>query len=88
MSAETTTASAGWTIETTHGNYASKVWRSPVFTEVTAELQGDALTVDAEVGSGYMREHTTVHVPVSVLIVLLRGAGYEVSSVRSEESKP
>lgn len=46
---------------------------------VEVQLDHDGISVDAEQGSGYMRERVTSFVPMSVLLRLLECAGYKVT---------
>jgi hypothetical protein len=58
------------------------MWTSdrPFRQQVDVEMTEDSLTVDAEQGSGYLREHITAHIPVRVIVKLLRNAGYVLTA--------
>ena len=47
--------------------------------QTVVEVDSDSLCVNAEEGSGYMREQITTYVPLPVLFRLLEAAGYSVS---------
>lgn len=83
--ADLSTTIDGWTID---GSTAMKAWRSPIFREVDLEVDGDSLYVTAEMGSGYEQERTNAQIPIGVLLVLLRHAGYEVSPLRVGTGNP
>lgn len=64
-----------WKIEK---DFATRETPSPFAQRTEVELAGDAFTIDCTIGSGYMRESTTATVPVRVIAILLRNAGYTV----------
>lgn len=46
---------------------------------IEVDLDGDGFDVDVEAGSGYMREHQTFRLPLSMLRKLLEARGYTLS---------
>ena len=73
-----------WQIDT---GVAIRTWRDPYFKEVSVELGLDMFAVDTEIGSGFMRESTSAHIPVRVIVRLLEDAGYVVTLPPSGDAK-
>ncbi len=71
-----------WTLDL--GTYRTAATRSRRGETVDVDLDDDGLDVDAEAGSGYLREHTKVHVPLPVLLQLLEARGLVPSKARVE----
>jgi hypothetical protein len=46
--------------------------------DTEVEIVGDRLVVNQEHGSGYLRQSTTASIPVTVIVEMMRAAGYGV----------
>lgn len=65
--------SEGWTIE--YG-VATRARRGH---ETVVAVDSDGASVEVDEGRGYLAQRTTTHIPIEVLVELLRGAGWVVA---------
>jgi len=67
----------GWRIEATEFmNFANCSRRGR---EIEVSVEAESVEINVEEGSGYLSQRTTAYIPMEIMVVLMRNAGYTVT---------